>query len=68
MNKDYKIARGSILMTRPLLNIDQAYNLILQEEKQRSLTVMSQFTSASSAFNGNFLDCPKHSAFATQQR
>ena len=37
LNEDYKIARGSILMTKPLPDIHQAYNLILQEEKQRYL-------------------------------
>jgi len=31
LNKDYKIARGSILMMKPLLDVDQAHNLILQE-------------------------------------
>jgi len=55
-------------MMKPLPDIDQAYNLILQEEKQSSITAMSQFTSGSSAFNANFLDRSEHSSFATQQR
>lgn len=42
-------------MMKLLPDIDQAYNLILQEEKQRSLTAMSQFISGSSTFNVNFM-------------
>ena len=34
LNDDDKIARGGILMMKPLPNIDQVYNIILQEEKQ----------------------------------
>jgi len=33
LNDDYKIARDSIFMMKPLPDIDQIYNLILQEEK-----------------------------------
>lgn len=68
LNEDYKIARGNILTMKSLPDIDQAYNLILHEEKQRLLTAMSQFTSGSSAFNANFLNQSKHYAFATQQK
>ena len=45
--------RGSILMMKPLPNIDQVYNLIQQEEKQRSLSAISQFSHGSSAFHAN---------------
>jgi len=38
LNDDYKVIRGSILMMKPLPNIDQVYSLIQQEEKQRSLS------------------------------
>lgn len=31
----FKIARGNILMMHPLPNLNQAYRLILQEERQR---------------------------------
>jgi len=56
-------------MMKPLLDIDQAYNLILQEEKQRSLSVMSQINSGAFVFNSslhnNSID---HSAFVARQR
>ena len=42
LNEDYKIIRGSILMMKPLPNIDQVYSLILQKEKQRFLGAASQ--------------------------
>jgi len=37
LNDDYKVVQGSILMMKPLPSIDQVYQLLVQEEKQRSL-------------------------------
>ena len=68
LNDDYKVARGSILMMKPLPDVDQEYNLILQEEKQRSLTAISQISSGSSTFNVSLQDNNNHSAYAAQQR
>lgn len=72
LNEDYKMARGSILMMKPLPDIDQVYNLILQEEKQKSLTAMSQFSHGSAAFNANLYGKEvsgfNHTALASQQR
>ena len=63
LNYDYKLARGSILMMKPLLDVDHVYNLSLQEQKQRSLIAISQFTNGSSAFNASFHDNNEHLAF-----
>jgi len=68
LSNDYKVAKGTILMMKPLPDVDQVYNLILQEERQSSLISISQFTSGSSAFNASFHDSIDHSAFAAQQR
>jgi len=32
LSEDYKVIRGSILMTKPLPNIDQVYSLTQQED------------------------------------
>ena len=53
LNDDNKVIRGSILMMKPLPNIDQVYQLIIQEEKQRSLSAMTQINSSAAAFNVN---------------
>ena len=53
LNEDYKIIRGSILMMKPLPNIDQVYSLIQQEEKQRSLSAVSQLSHGATAFHFN---------------
>ena len=59
-------------MMKPLPDIDQEYNLILQEEKQRSLTAMSYFTNGSTAFNvslhGRDIFATNHSALVGQHR
>jgi len=68
LNDDYTIARGSILMMKPLADIDQVDNIILQEEKQRALTALSQFNSSSAAFNASNHDKVEHSVFVVQQR
>ena len=41
LTEDYKISRGSILMMKPLQNLNQVYGLIKHEEKLRALNVMS---------------------------
>ena len=51
LNADYKTMRGNLIMMRPLLSLSQAYNVILQEEKQRSFSLASHIVSQSSAFN-----------------
>jgi len=72
LNEDYKIIRGSILMTKPLPNIDQVYSLVQQEEKQRALNAMSQFTHDSTAFHTNVhgqdTSMTEHTSLTTQQR
>lgn len=72
LNEDYKVIRGSILMMKPLLNIDQVYSLIQQEEKQRSLTAVSQFSHDSAAFLADLSSKDttqtEHSALAIQHR
>ena len=66
-------------MRKPLPDIDQVYNLVLQEEKQRSLTAMTQFLHGSTAFNASFYgkdaynpihgsSITDHSAFTAQQK
>jgi len=56
LNEEYKTIRDSILMMKPLPNIDQVYSLILQEEKQRSLNAMSQLSHGSLAFHTRLQD------------
>jgi len=68
LNDEYKIARGSILMMKPLPDIDKVYNIILQEEKQRSLIAVSQFSSGSTAFNASSQASIEHPVLAAQQR
>ena len=51
LNDEYRVIRGSILMMKPLPSIDQVYQLIVQEEKQRSLSAMYQISNNAAAFN-----------------
>ncbi|KAF3664944.1 hypothetical protein FXO37_11250 [Capsicum annuum] len=44
------IARGNILMMKPLPGLDVAYSLLLQDENQREIYVNAQFFSESSSF------------------
>ena len=55
-------------MMKPLLDIDQVYNIILQEEKQRALTTLSQFNNDTTAFNASNHDMAEHTVLAAQQR
>ena len=68
LNNDYKVARGSILIMKPLPDIDQVYNMTLQEEKQRSLIAVPQFSNGSTAFNASTHVSLDQSVFAAQQR
>jgi len=53
-------------MMKPLSDIDQVYNLILIEEKQRAFTTLSQFNNSSAAFNASSHDKAEHVVFAVQ--
>jgi len=56
-------------MMKPLPSIDQVCQLIVQEEKQRSLSTMSQINSNAVAFNvGEIVFSSNHVALATQQK
>jgi len=50
-NEQYKIIRGNLIMMKPLPTLNQAYNVILQEKKQRGLNSVSQIMNQSLAFN-----------------
>ena len=39
LNDSYKVLRGQILMMKPLPTISTTYSMILQEERQRGITV-----------------------------
>jgi len=51
LNDVYKTVRGNLIMMRPLPSLSQAYNVILQEEKQRGLSSVSHIVSQTAAFN-----------------
>lgn len=51
LNDVYKTVRGNLLMMRPLPSLSQAYNVILQEEKQRGLSAASHIVNQSAAFH-----------------
>jgi len=56
-------------MMKPLPSIDQVYQLIVQEEKQRSLSAMSQINSNAVAFNaGDITFSSNNIALAAQQK
>lgn len=42
LNSDYTIIRGNLLIMRPLPTVAQAYQVLIQEEKQRGIQVPSQ--------------------------
>jgi len=68
LNDEYKVIKGSILMMKPLPSIDQVYQLVIQEEKQRSLTASAQTSNTASAFHvGELVSSTDHSALAVQQ-
>lgn len=43
LNDTYGPMRSSILMISPLANVNPAYSLLIQDEKQREIRVSSQF-------------------------
>ncbi|XP_074305023.1 uncharacterized protein LOC141639955, partial [Silene latifolia] len=49
LNDSYKTQRGNILMMDPLLTINVAYSLIIQEEKQREIASQSPISLDNSA-------------------
>ena len=51
LHEDYKDVRGNILMIKPLASLDQVYQIILQEEKQRSLSSSVSINGNSAAFH-----------------
>ena len=69
LNDDYKVIRGGILMMKPLPSIDQVYQLIAQEEKQRSLSAFSQINNNVAAFNASdMVSSNNYNDMAVQQR
>ena len=76
LNDVYKTVRGNLLMMSPLPSLSQAYNVILQEEKQRGLSATSHIVSQSAAFQVQMQSGPRlegimenvHTALAGQQR
>ncbi|VFQ68470.1 unnamed protein product [Cuscuta campestris] len=42
LNSTYNTIRGNLLIMRPLPTLEQAYNLLIQEEKQRDIQPVSQ--------------------------
>ena len=61
-NDVYKTIRGSILMTRPLPCVSEAYHMLLQEEHQREMSSSNQIVHESVAFKSNL-----HPAFSISQ-
>ncbi|KAL8159884.1 hypothetical protein V2J09_001421 [Rumex salicifolius] len=53
LNESYKSTRGSLLMMVPPPDINQAYSLILQEEKQRDIQIPSQISTESASMFAN---------------
>ena len=66
LNNDYKVIRDSILMMKPLPSIDTVYQLIVQEEKQRPLSTLSQINNNAASFNASKIN--NHTVLAAQQR
>ncbi|GAB4848580.1 hypothetical protein Ancab_040146 [Ancistrocladus abbreviatus] len=49
LNKDYTTVRGNLLLMNPLPNINQAYSLLLEEERQRGIHPSAVISNESSA-------------------
>lgn len=49
LNDHYITARGTILMMQPMPNLNQAYGLILQDERQRELQSFAKISNESIA-------------------
>lgn len=54
LNETYASVRSNLLMMNPLLSLDTAYNILLQDERQRQVNSVTQFHLESSSFNVNF--------------
>jgi len=54
LNDVYKGVRGSILMSRPLPNVSEAYYMLLQEEHQREMSSEAHFIPQSSALSSSY--------------
>nr|XP_016453538.1 PREDICTED: uncharacterized protein LOC107777888 [Nicotiana tabacum] len=53
LNEVYVGVRSNILMMQPLTSLDNVYNILLQDEKQRQVVPITQFNSESASFNAN---------------
>ncbi|KAJ0587501.1 putative transcription factor interactor and regulator CCHC(Zn) family [Helianthus annuus] len=51
LNSCYDTVRGNILMMQPLPSLNQAYSLVIQDEKQREIHAASMFHSESASMN-----------------
>ena len=51
LNDSYKIVRGQILMMKPLPSLSAAYSLIIQEERQRTISIPSIINNDAIAMN-----------------
>ena len=67
LHEDYRNVRGNILMIKPLPSLDQVYQIVLQEEKQRALSSTVSICNNFVAFHSHvYGDYFKNSQF--QQR
>ncbi|MFS7988884.1 putative transcription factor interactor and regulator CCHC(Zn) family [Helianthus anomalus] len=53
LNPSYDVVRGTILMMQPLPSINQAYALLIQDEKQREISSAAQFSTESASMHVN---------------
>lgn len=53
LNQVYETVRGNILMMKPLPSINEAYSLLMHDEKQREIHAYSQFLHESASMNAN---------------
>jgi hypothetical protein len=53
LNKSYAAVRGHILLMEPLPLVNRAYALVLQEERQRSITIPPTIEGVALAAKGN---------------
>ncbi|XP_023750336.2 uncharacterized protein LOC111898673 [Lactuca sativa] len=51
LNDTYKVLRGQILMMKPLPNISTVYSMIVQEERQREITIPTNINHDTIAMN-----------------
>ncbi|XP_016471408.1 uncharacterized protein LOC107793544 [Nicotiana tabacum] len=53
LNETYITVKSNILMMNPLPSLDNVYNILLQDEKQRQVTLNTHFTHDLASFNAN---------------